>query len=158
MCIEKIMSFFLWFVLHISIIEPHNVVNQKFIKKNIVWHDQLGHLVSIMIQKIFENSCEHPWKSQRILWSNDFSCIMYSQGKLVIRLSPEKIRNEAILILERIQCDICGSIHPPFGSFKYFMMHQLNGLMFIVDNSQPDIWEIVRSINPTKNSYHKQSN
>jgi len=41
---------------------------------------------------------------------------------LIIRPSPEKIRNESISFLEQIQGDICGLIHPPCGSFRYFMV------------------------------------
>ena len=41
---------------------------------------------------------------------------------MIIRPSPEKIRNELISFLERIQGDICGPIHPPCGSFRYFMV------------------------------------
>ena len=41
---------------------------------------------------------------------------------MIIRPSPEKIRNESISFLERIQGDICGPIHPPSGSFRYFMV------------------------------------
>lgn len=58
--------------------------------------------MSTIMWKIFKNSCGHPWKSQKILQSNDFSCTIYSQRKLVIRLSPRKIGNESILFLERI--------------------------------------------------------
>ena len=41
---------------------------------------------------------------------------------MIIRPSPEKNRNESISFLERIQGDICGPIHPPCGSFRYFMV------------------------------------
>ena len=73
-------------------------------------------------EKIAENSCGHPLKSQKLLQFNDFSCTACLQGKLKIRPSPEKIRNESISFLEWIQSDICGPIHPPCGSFRYFMV------------------------------------
>lgn len=42
--------------------------------------------------------------------------------KLITRPSPSKITNESPSFLERIQGDICDSIHPPSGSFSYFMV------------------------------------
>jgi len=75
-----------------------------------------------MMQKIVENSCGHSLKSQKLLQSNDFSCTACSHGKLIIRPSLEKIRNESISFLERIQGDICGPIHLSCGSFRYFMV------------------------------------
>ena len=106
------------------LIETHVILSQKLTNKNefLVWHDRLGHPRYIMMQKKVENSCGHPLKSQKLLQSNDFSCTACYQGKLIIRPLPEKIRNESISFLERIQCDICGPIHPPCGSFRYFMV------------------------------------
>ncbi|KAK2375011.1 hypothetical protein QL285_075932 [Trifolium repens] len=74
------------------------------------------------MRKIVENSCGHQLKSQEILQSNQFSYTSCSQRKLIIRPSPLKIRNESIISLERIHGDICGSIHPPCGPFRYFMV------------------------------------
>ena len=39
-----------------------------------------------------------------------------------MRPSPEKIEIESPAFLERIHGDICGPIHPPSGSFRYFMV------------------------------------
>ena len=50
------------------------------------------------------------------------TCIPYSQGKLIIRPSPVKVVKETLNFLERIQGDICGPIHPPCGTFRYFMV------------------------------------
>jgi len=74
-----------------------------------------------MMRKIITNSCGHPLKNQKIL-PNDYSCAACSQGKLIIRLSPAKIIHESINFLAHIQGDICGPIHPPCGTFRYFMV------------------------------------
>ncbi|KAK2376223.1 putative mitochondrial protein [Trifolium repens] len=109
---------------YISTIEAHVIVNPKFTNQNkfIVWHDRLGHPGSIMMRKIIENSCGHQLKNQKIPQSNKLSCASCSQGKLIIRPSPVKIRSEPLNFLERIHGDICGPIHPPCGPFRYFMV------------------------------------
>jgi hypothetical protein len=43
-----------------------------------------------------------------------------SLGKLIIRPSKNKIKNESLLFLERIQGYICGPISLPCGPFRYF--------------------------------------
>lgn len=105
----------------ISAIEANAIVNQKFTENITVWHDRLGHPGSTMMRKIITNSCGHPLKNQKIL-PNDYSCAACSQGKLILRPSPAKITHESINFLERIQGDICGPIHPPCGTFRYFMV------------------------------------
>ena len=106
---------------YISTIETNVIINQKFTDFSI-WHDRLGHPGSIMMRRIIENACGHSLKSQQILQSNKFTCSACSQGKLIIRPSPAKIRGESLIFLERIQGDICGPIHPPCGPFRYFMV------------------------------------
>jgi len=67
-----------------------------------------------MIRKIVENSYGHPLKSKiKLLQTNEFSCTICSQRKVDIKVITRKIRNESISFSERIQGDICGSIHPP---------------------------------------------
>ena len=109
---------------NISTIEAHAIVNQKFTDENnfIVWHDRLGHPGSIMMRRIIKNSSGHSLKNQKIFLSNEFSCAACSQGKLIIRPSPTKIRTEPLAFLQRIQGDIYGPIHPPSGPFRYFMI------------------------------------
>ena len=109
---------------NISTNEAHAIVNQKFTDENnfIVWHDRLGHPGSIMMRRIIKNSSGHSLKNQKIFLSNEFSCAACSQGKLIIRPSPTKIRTEPLAFLQRIQRDICGPIHPPCGPFRYFMI------------------------------------
>jgi len=109
---------------NIRAIEAHVIVNQKFTNLNtfIIWHNRLGHPGSIMMRKIIENSIGHSLKNQKILQNNEFSCVACSQGKLIIRPSPTKVRIESPGFLERIQGDICGPIHPSCGPFRYFMV------------------------------------
>jgi GAG-pre-integrase domain len=100
------------------------VSNQKLHDTKIftLWHDRLGHPGNIMIRRIIESANGHPLKDLKILLSKDLSYTAYSLGKLIIRLSKNKIENEFLLFLERIQGDICGPISPPCGPFRYFMV------------------------------------
>ena len=75
-----------------------------------------------MMRRIIKNSSGHSLKNQKKILSNEFSCAACSQGKLIIRPSPTKIRTEPLEFLQRIQGDICGPIHPPCGPFRYFMI------------------------------------
>ena len=108
----------------ISPIESNMVSNQKLLNKDmfILWHDRLGHPGSIMMRKIIESSNGHLLKNLKILLSKDMSCAACSLGKLIIRPSQNKIENESLSFLERIQGDICGPISPPCGPFRYFMV------------------------------------
>ena len=54
--------------------------------------------------------------------SCDYPCTACSQGKLIVRPSHTKVLVESPTFLERIQGDICGPIHPPYGPFRYFMV------------------------------------
>ena len=75
-----------------------------------------------MMRRIIENSHGHSLKNQKILKTSEFCCAACSQGKLILKPSPVKIGFESPEFLERIQGDICGPIHPPCGSFRYFMI------------------------------------
>ena len=75
-----------------------------------------------MMHRIVQNSNRHPLTSRQILKSHDFSRTAYSQGKLIIRPSFTKIASESPAFLKSIQGDICGSIHPPSGPFRYFIV------------------------------------
>ena len=105
-------------------IDSNVAVHQKYSNPDIftLWHDLLGHLRSVMMCRIIENSHGHPLKNQKILLPSDYPCSACSQGKLIIKPSPLKIFIEYPSFLERIQGDICGPIHPPSGPFKYFMV------------------------------------
>ncbi|CAI0405063.1 unnamed protein product [Linum tenue] len=107
---------------YISMIETYAIVTPKFTNHDEFWHDRLGHPGSVMMQKIIENSYGHPLKKQRIPQWKEILCPACSQGKLAIRPSPEKLRNESIRFLERLQGDMCGPIHPYCGPFRYFMV------------------------------------
>lgn len=102
------------------------VVEQKFTNHDnfIIWHDWLGHSRSVMMQKIINNSCGHMLKNQRSLQSNSFLCIIFSQRKLIVRLSAAKVEHESLAFLEHIQADICGPIHLP--SRTILILHGFN--------------------------------
>jgi len=87
-----------------------------------IWHERLGHPGSVMMRKIVQNSNGHPLKNQKIFKSGEFSCKACSEGKLIIRPSPNKIGHKRPKFLLRIHGDICGPIHPPCGPFRYFMV------------------------------------
>ena len=75
-----------------------------------------------MMTQIIENSYGHPLKNVKILLPSENSCAACFQGKLITKPSPSKVLIESPSFLERIQGDICGSIHPPCGPFRYFMV------------------------------------
>jgi hypothetical protein len=108
----------------IRTIESHVIMYHKCSnsKMFMLWHDCLGHPGTIMMRRIIENSHGYPLKNQKILLLSDYPCAACSQGKLVIKPSPSKVIVESPSFLQRIQGDICGSIHPPRGPFKYFMV------------------------------------
>ena len=102
--------------------EVYNVVNQGITTEFNVWHDRLGHPGTIMMRKIIENSCGHPLKTRKMVQTHELACKACSQGKLITRPSPSKVKFENPVFLERIHGDICGPIHPPSGPFRYFMV------------------------------------
>ena len=105
-------------------IESHIVMAHKASdpKYFTLWHDCLGNSGSKMIWRIIENSCGHPLKNQKILLSNEFSCVACSQRKFIIRPWPLILAVESPAFLERIQGDLCGLIQPTCGPFRYFMV------------------------------------
>ena len=75
-----------------------------------------------MMRRIVQNSTGHPLTSRQILVTDGYNCAACSKGKLIIRPSFTKVTFESPAFLERVQGDICGSIHPPSGPFRYFMV------------------------------------
>ena len=75
-----------------------------------------------MMRRIVQNYNGDPLTSRQILVSDGYTCAAYSKGKLILRPSFTKVTFESPAFLERIQGDICGSIHPPSGPFCYFMV------------------------------------
>jgi len=65
-----------------------------------------------MMRKIIENSHRHILKGQKIFQISKILCEAFSLGKLIMRLSPVKVKIESPTFLKRYQGDICGSIHP----------------------------------------------
>ena len=111
-------------LLYHRVVETYATMNLKFMNPDIftTWHNRLGHLESIMMRRIIENSHAHPLMNQHIIQSNEISCDACCQDKLIIILSPAKVEIKSPTFFERIQCDICGSINPPSRPFKYFVV------------------------------------
>ena len=105
-------------------IESYVVMNQKFNDSNafLLWHERLGHPGISMMRCIVQNSNGHPLISRQILVTDGYMCAACSIGKLIIRPSFTNATFESPAFLEHIQGDICGSIHPPSGPFRYFMV------------------------------------
>ena len=75
-----------------------------------------------MIRKIINNSIDHKMNLAKFPKSSDFVCTACATEKLILRPPYLKINAEPLQLLERIQGDICGSINPLSGPFRYFMV------------------------------------
>ena len=75
-----------------------------------------------MMRKIIGNSIGHDLTSAKFPQSSDVMCTSCATGKLILRSSYLKIKEEPLKFFERIQGDICGPIQPLSGPFKYFMI------------------------------------
>jgi hypothetical protein len=87
-----------------------------------IWHERLGHPGVWMMRKIISNCTSHNLNSAKFPKSSDFMCIACATGKLIVKLSPLRIKVEPLKFLERIQREICGPIKPLSGPFRYFMV------------------------------------
>ena len=75
--VEKLMTFsFRLYHTTIKPIKSYAVMNQRFNDPKIftLWHNRLGYPGSSMMQRIIEQSHEHPLKNQKILFPTEFSC------------------------------------------------------------------------------------
>ena len=73
-----------------------------------VWHDQLGQPRVGMMRKIICNSIGHDLSNAKSPQSLDITCTSCATGKLILRPSYLKIKEEPLKFLDRIQGDICG--------------------------------------------------
>jgi peptide/histidine transporter 3/4 len=87
-----------------------------------LWHDRLGHPGLRMMRNIINNSNGHNVNVKNFPNPDDFVCSACATGKLIIRPSPLKVKDEIPAFLQRIQGDICGPIQPLSGPFRYFMV------------------------------------
>ena len=57
-------------------VETNVAIHQKCLdlKVFMLWYDRLGHLGSIIMHRIIENSHRHPLKNQKILLPSDYPC------------------------------------------------------------------------------------
>jgi hypothetical protein len=110
--IERILS--LPFGLYCTYIKPVPHVAYKVIFQNIdafmTWHERLGHPRVRMMRRITSNSTSHNLNTDKFNKSSDFMCTDCATGKLIVRLSPLKIKVELLKFLKRIQGDICDPI------------------------------------------------
>ena len=74
------------------------------------------------MRKIICSSIGHNLNKAKFSQSSDFVCTACAEGKLILRPSHLKIKNEPLKFLERIQGDICGPIQPLSGPFRYFIV------------------------------------
>ena len=119
-------------------IEANATFNKEAIDNFTLLHDRLGHPGSTMMRKLIMNTNGHTLKEKRII-PKHLSCVACSQEKLISRPSPVKVTKEMINFLERIQGDIYGPIHPPSGTFRYFMV-LIDGCMSV--SSRPETWHL----------------
>ena len=75
-----------------------------------------------MMRKIIGNSIGHNLSSTKFPKSSNVMCTSCVTGKLILRPSYLKIKEEPLKFLERIQGDICGPIQSLSGPFRYFMV------------------------------------
>ncbi|KAG7543548.1 Ribonuclease H-like superfamily [Arabidopsis thaliana x Arabidopsis arenosa] len=104
----------------VSMIEANNALKARF-QDYTIWHNRLGHPGTTMMRKLIQSSQGHTLRENRV-FPQHLTCTACSQGKLITRPSPVKVSKETLHFLERIQGDICGPIHPPSGTFRYFMV------------------------------------
>src|SRR4051812_18550744 len=82
-----------------------------------LWHNRLRHPGLRMMRNIINNSDGHSVNVKKNLNPDDFVCSACATGKLTIRPSPLKVKDEIPAFLECIQGDICGPIQPLSGRF-----------------------------------------
>jgi hypothetical protein len=75
-----------------------------------------------MMKKIIGNYIGHDMENAKIPQNKDICYTACATGKLILILSYLKIRVEPLKFLERIKGDICVSIQPLLGPFRYFMI------------------------------------
>src|SRR3954468_12328392 len=75
-----------------------------------------------MMRRIIKGSVGHNIAAKDFPNPEDFMCTACAKGKLILRPSTWKVKDESPIFLQRIQGDICGPIQPLSGPFKYFMV------------------------------------
>jgi len=86
--LEKLSAFsYGMYYTYINAIEIHVIISQKLTNRNefLVWHDQLGHQGSIMMQKKLKTHLD------TLLQTNEFSCTVCSQKKVDNKNIIEKL-------------------------------------------------------------------
>ncbi|KAM1140898.1 hypothetical protein ACFX19_041627 [Malus domestica] len=70
---------------------------------------------------ILKSSHRHPL-TQSFGSIQGITCYTCTMGMLIIKPCYDKIHLNPLIFLQRIQGDICGLIHPPYGPFRYLMV------------------------------------
>nr|GEX30205.1 hypothetical protein [Tanacetum cinerariifolium] len=99
---------------HINVPQAHMAVKEKYCDPGIfsLWHDRLGYPGSTMMKRIVENTHGHPLKDQKFFKMDKVPlCTSCSLGKLIVRPSQLRIKNELPMFLKRIQVYV--PITPP---------------------------------------------
>ena len=74
------------------------------------------------MRKIIKGSIGHNIATKDFPNPEDFMCTACAKGKLILRPSTLKVKDESPIFLQRIQGDMCGPIQPMSGPFRYFMV------------------------------------
>ena len=108
----------------INTVESYAILNPKFSNSPLIvlWHERLGHPCTSMLRRILHQSNGHSLTNGYISSHNHYNFIACNQGKFITRPSSLKVNSDPPQFLERIQGDICGTIDPPSGPFRYFMV------------------------------------
>ncbi|KAK6131094.1 hypothetical protein DH2020_035170 [Rehmannia glutinosa] len=112
------------YYIPIKALESYATIPSKLVNPDIIglWHDCLRHPGTTMMRMIIEHTNGHPLKGTKRLISKHYLCESCSQGKHITRPSMEKVGYESPSFLQCIHGDICGTIHPASGPFRYFMV------------------------------------
>ena len=84
------------------------------------WHERMGHPGVSMMRRIIPSTKWHNLQVSHLLKGMK-PCEFCALRKFVSRSHKWKLPHELPVMLQRIQGDICGRIHPPCGPFKYFL-------------------------------------
>ena len=76
-----------------------------------------------MMRNTINNSNGHNVNVKNFPNPDDFMCFAYATGKLIIRPSPLKVKDEIPAFSERTKGDVCSPIQPLLGSSRYYVVH-----------------------------------
>lgn len=83
------------------------------------WHRRLGHPGTSMFQKILKSTKGIPPTVHPSAMRGP--CLACSEGKLILRPAPATTEAKIPNFMERLHADVCGSIEPASGPFRFFL-------------------------------------